>query len=98
VLIGDPGPDRLFSEVVYAGGALLLHELRQQMGDEAFFALLREWAARYEHGNATTEEFIALTEEIAGDDLTAFFDDWLYTPWTPERVADRFPLAATPAT
>jgi aminopeptidase N len=96
VLIGDPGPDRLFSEVVYAGGALLLHELRQQMGDEAFFALLREWATRYEHGNATTEEFIALAEEIAGEDLGTFFDDWLFTPWTPERVADRFPIAATP--
>ena len=25
-----------------------------------------------------------------------FFTDWLYTPWTPERVADRFPLAGTP--
>jgi aminopeptidase N len=96
VLIGDPGPDRLFSEVVYAGGALLLHDLRQQMGDDAFFRLLRAWATRYEHGNATTEDFIALAEEIAGDDLTVFFDDWLYTPWTPERVADRFPLVATP--
>jgi aminopeptidase N len=96
VLIGDPGPDRLFSEVVYAGGALLLHDLRQLLGDDAFFRLLREWAARYEHGNATTEEFIALAEEIAHEDLDAFFADWLFTPWTPERVADRFAIAGTP--
>ena len=96
VLTGDPGPDRLFSEVVYAGGALLLHELRQLVGDDAFFRLLKEWAARYQHGNATTDDFIALAEEISAQDLDAFFDDWLYTPWTPERVADRFPLAATP--
>jgi aminopeptidase N len=96
VRIGDPGPDRLFSEVVYAGGALLLHELRQMMGDDAFFRLLREWAARHEHGNATTDDFIALSEEIAGKDLDAFFTDWLYTPWTPERVADHFPLSGTP--
>ena len=47
VLIGDPGPEQLFTEVLYAGGAVLLHELRQRLGDEAFFRLLQEWAARY---------------------------------------------------
>jgi hypothetical protein len=33
---------------------------------------------------------------VSGEDLDAFFTDWLYTPWTPDRVADRFPLAGTP--
>ena len=49
VLIGDPGADHLFTEVPYAGGALLLHELRQRLGDETFFRLLQEWAARYRY-------------------------------------------------
>ena len=61
-----------------------------------FFQLLREWAARYGTANATTDDFIALAEEISGEDLDDFFDDWLYTPWTPDRVADRFPFAGTP--
>jgi aminopeptidase N len=96
VLIGDPGADHLFTEVPYAGGALVLHELRERLGDETFFRLLQEWAARYRYSNATTDDFIALAEEVSGEDLDAFFTDWLYTPWTPDRVADRFPLAATP--
>ena len=96
VLIGDPGPDRLFTEVVYAGGALLLDDLRQQLGDATFFALLQEWAKRYQYSNATTEDFIALAEEVSGEDLDAFFTEWLYTPWTPERVADRYSLFGTP--
>jgi aminopeptidase N len=96
VLIGDPGADHLFTEVPYAGGAVLLHELRERLGDAAFFQLLQEWAARYRYSTATTEDFIALAEEVSGEDLKAFFTDWLYTPWTPERVADRFPLAGTP--
>jgi aminopeptidase N len=96
VLIGDPGPDHLFTEVAYAGGALVLDDLRQRIGDEDFFRLLQEWAARYRHGNATTDDFIALAEEVSGEDLDAFFTDWLYTPWTPERVADHYPLAGTP--
>ena len=96
VLIGDPGPDHIFSEVVYAGGALLLHELRQRIGDDDFFRLLQEWAARHRHGHATSDDFIALAEEISGENLAAFFAEWLQTPWTPERVADLYPLGATP--
>jgi aminopeptidase N len=96
VLIGDPGPDHLFTEVPYAGGAVLLHELRERLGDETFFELLQEWAARYRYSTAMTEDFIALAEELSGDDLAAFFTDWLYTAWTPDRVADRFPLPGTP--
>ena len=96
VLISDPGAGHLFTEVPYAGGAVVLHELRQRFGDETFFSLLREWATRYRHSNATTANFIALAEEVSGEDLDAFFTDWLYTPWTPERVADHFPLAGTP--
>ncbi len=96
VSIGDPGPEHLFSEVVYAGGALLLHELRQRLGDETFFRVLQEWASRYRHATATTDDFIALAEEISGEELDDFFTDWLSTPWTPERAADRFPLAGTP--
>jgi aminopeptidase N len=96
VLIGDPGPDHLFTEVVYAGGAVLMHELRQLLGDETFFRLLQEWAARYRYSTATSDDFIALAEEVSGENLDDFFTDWLYTPWTPERVADRFPLIGTP--
>ena len=95
-LIGDPGPDRLFSEIVYAGGALLLHDLRRELGDDAFFRLLKEWAARHAYGHATTEDFIALAEEVSGQDLEGFFVDWLETPWTVERVAERFSLRGTP--
>ena len=91
-----PRPEHLFTEVVYAGGAVLMHELRQLLGDETFFRLLQRWAVRYRYSTATTEDFIALAEEVSGEELDDFFTDWLYTPWTPERVADRFPLIGTP--
>jgi len=96
VLISDPGANHLFTEVVYAGGAVFLSELRLRLGDEMFFRLLQEWAARYRYSTATTGDFIALAEEVSGEDLETFFTDWLYTPWTPERVADQFPLIGTP--
>lgn len=94
-MIGDPGPDHLFTEVVYCGGALLLADLRATIGDDAFFRLLQEWTARYHTSNADTSDFINLAEEISGQELDSFFQEWLYTPWTAERVADKYPPMAT---
>lgn len=98
ILIGDPGPEHLFSGAVYAGGALMLDDLRHRLGDETFFTLLRAWTTQYQYGNASSADFIALAEEVSGENLDAFFQEWLLTPWTPERIADRFPLKATPFT
>jgi aminopeptidase N len=96
VRIGDPGPEHLVSPVVYSGGALLLHALRERMGDAAFFRLLQEWTRRNQYGHADTQDFIALAKEVSQEDLDAFFAAWLDTPWTPERVAELAPEEAQP--
>ena len=83
-LTGDPGPDQLFSyPFVYQRGALAVHALRVEVGDDAFFAILRGWTERYRNGNATVEDFVALAEEISGQDLDAFFAAWLFSPELP---------------
>ncbi|MBN1438316.1 MAG: M1 family metallopeptidase [Anaerolineales bacterium] len=77
-LLGDPGPDHLFDPEVYYRGALTLHALRLNVGDEAFFRILQTYFRSFRHGNATTEEFIDLAEEISHRDLSDFFKEWLY--------------------
>jgi aminopeptidase N len=84
VIIGDPGADDLFSIVVYLRGALTLHALRSEVGDEAFFLLVRTYLERYADSHARIDDFIAVAEEISGQDLQAFFDAWLYEPVLPE--------------
>ncbi len=74
---GDPGPAGLFDASVYRRGGLTLHALRLEVGDDAFFTMLRTWLQRYGGGSATTSQFIALAEEIHGDDLSGFFNAWL---------------------
>jgi aminopeptidase N len=81
--IGDPGPLGLFATQVYNRGAGTLHALRVKVGDEAFFAATREWIARYDDGTGTTDDFIAVFEEESGQDLSAFFDTWLFAPEKP---------------
>ncbi|MCC6314442.1 MAG: M1 family metallopeptidase [Thermomicrobiales bacterium] len=95
-LTGDPGADNLFSsDLVYERGALTAHALRQELGDETFFAVLRAWTARYGGGNATIADFSDTAEEVSGRDLGEFFDAWLFQASLPPLA---FPLAgvATP--
>jgi len=79
----DPGPTRIFSGSVYDRGAMTLHQLRLAVGDDAFFSILRTWAADHQYGNGTTAEFTALSEKISGQQLDDLFQAWLYTPAKP---------------
>ncbi|MEW6405201.1 MAG: M1 family metallopeptidase [Chloroflexota bacterium] len=76
---GEPPADDLFNAGVYYWGALGLHALRLEAGDEAFFEILSTYYERYEGGNARTADFIAVAEEVTGKDLEAFFEGWLYS-------------------
>jgi aminopeptidase N len=73
----------MFDERVYKRGGLTLHALRAEIGDPAFFALLKSWAEEYRHGLVTTEAFVVAAEAHAGRSLSAFFTRWLYTPALP---------------
>jgi aminopeptidase N len=70
---------QVFSRTVYRKGAWVLHMLRGQIGDANFFELLKRYGSdpRYRFGNATTAAFQNLAEEISGQDLDWFFDQWL---------------------
>jgi aminopeptidase N len=83
LVLADPGAARLFDERVYKRGALVLHALRDRIGDERFFALLRDWAAHHRHATVTTAEFVELAGRHAGTDLAPFFTPWLHRPALP---------------
>ncbi|WP_103515627.1 M1 family metallopeptidase [Streptomyces sp. SM10] len=81
-----PTPDHkisLFRPVVYDGSALILFALREEIGEAAFDRLERSWVRAYRDDSATTRQFTTLASSIAGRDLTAFFDGWLYGKKTP---------------
>jgi aminopeptidase N len=80
----DPGPGEVFSGAVYDRGAMTVHQLRLAVGDEAFFAIVRQWVADHRFGNGTTAQFTALAEKVSGRELDALFQTWLFTPSRPE--------------
>ncbi|MEV3925074.1 M1 family metallopeptidase [Actinomadura coerulea] len=88
VLTADPQRDTMFNDRVYSGGGMMLQFLREKIGDERFFTLLRTWYAQHKYGNARTDQFTALAQRTAGQDLSGFFKDWLYSPVKPDIPQD----------
>jgi aminopeptidase N len=80
---GNPTADTIFNEGVYLRGALTLQALRVKVGDEVFFRILKTYAQRYRHGNATTADFIAVSEEVSGQKLDALLNSWLHDAQMP---------------
>ncbi|MDF9807150.1 aminopeptidase N [Streptomyces sp. HB372] len=68
---------------MYDGSALVLYALRQEIGEAAFDRLERTWVRVHRDSTATTADFTRLASGIAGRDLSAFFDGWLYGKKTP---------------
>lgn len=64
----------------YQKGGFVLHMLRTEVGDSAFFRAIRSYYAAHRHGNAMTDDLRAEMEREAARDLTWFFDQWLTRP------------------
>ncbi|MFI8100437.1 M1 family metallopeptidase [Streptomyces sp. NPDC086023] len=80
---GDPGPDNQFHGAVYDRGAIALQALRNQVGDQTFFAILKGWPTEFAYGNAKVGDFVKYAEKVSGKPLAALFDTWLYTAGKP---------------
>ncbi len=63
-----------------------MHALRQKIGDAASARLVKKWTSTYAGGNVTTPKFIALAEQVSGQQLDGFFHTWLYTPKKPPGI------------
>jgi aminopeptidase N len=88
---GGPGND------IYTKGSLILHTLRNLIGDDAFFRATRRMVYGTEQpapGNfqprwSSTKEFTAIANDVSGRDLGWFFDAYLYHAALPELVETR---------
>jgi aminopeptidase N len=80
----DPPPDDLFSASVYERGALALVALRDLVGDEVTFDVLRTWTTRFAHSNATTDDFLAVVAERAGRPAAELVEAWVRDVELPE--------------
>lgn len=80
-------PNELLNRNAYQKGAWVLHMLRRQVGDEAFWSGIRAYYRVYRDGNALTEDLQRIMEDASGQDLQWFFDQWTRVPGHPVIAA-----------
>ncbi len=68
----------------YQRGAWVLHMLRTELGDEAFWNGIRTYYEHFQYANASTGDFIDVMEQSSGKDLSVFEQQWLRTGVIPE--------------
>ncbi len=81
-------PEYLWGATVYEKGGWVLHMLRGVVGEQDFWSIFPAWADSFAYGNAVTENFEEVCEAVSGEDLTWFFDQWVYQAGYPEYEYD----------
>jgi hypothetical protein len=80
-LSGDDGADQR-TGLLYGKGPLVLHALRQELGDQVFFTILKSYLRSFAFKPATTQNFIGLTNFVSKKDHTDWFNRYLFgTEW-----------------
>jgi aminopeptidase N len=74
----------MFDSHSYAKGGRILHLLRTQVGDEAFFESLKLYLTKNAFKNAEIDDLRIAFEQVTGEDLHWFFDQWFMKAGHPE--------------
>jgi len=77
-------PDEQFGFHAYSKGAWILHMLRSQLGEDLFRRCVKTYLERHRFGNATTDDFNRIIEELSGRGFDQFFDQYVYHAHHPE--------------
>lgn len=77
-------PRELFDGHSYHKGPLVLHMLKHYLGEEAFFKSLSHCLKKHAFASIDIHQFRKAFEEITGEDLNWFFNQWFLAPGHPK--------------
>jgi aminopeptidase N len=73
----------MFDAHSYQKGGRILHMLRNYLGDDAFFESLKFYLNKHQFTDVEMHEFRMACEEVSGEDLNWFFNQWFYASGHP---------------
>ncbi len=82
-----PEPHSMFDSHTYSRGALVLHMLRAQLGDDLFWQGMREYLKRHARDLVDTADFADAMSDTAGEPLDWFFEQWVEKSGHPKLEA-----------
>lgn len=74
----------MFDGHSYNKGGRILHMLRNYLGDEAFFESLKLYLNTHKFKPVEIHHLRLAFEEVSGEDLNWFFDQWFFASYHPE--------------
>jgi aminopeptidase N len=77
-------PIDLFDRHLYEKGACVLHMLRKELGEDAFWRAIRTYAGANRGGSVVTEDLLRAVQQATGRNLEWFFDQWVFHGGHPE--------------
>ncbi|OKY74683.1 MAG: hypothetical protein BM485_12655 [Desulfobulbaceae bacterium DB1] len=87
---GDYGTISLATRAIgYNKVSMIFHMLRQRLGDDIFFAALRNFYEEKKFQRASWDDLRRHFAQASGKDLTVFFDQWLNRPDVPGLSVDK---------
>ena len=78
------GREEMFDAISYNKGGQILHMLRKYVGDDAFFASLKLYLETHRFKTAEAHELRLAFEEVTGEDLNWFFNQWYFAAGYPK--------------
>jgi aminopeptidase N len=78
-----PVSTRLLNKNSYEKAGWVLHMLRHELGDETFRKCIQVFYEQFKYGNALTEDFLKVVEEVSGKEYAPFFQQWFYVAGHP---------------
>lgn len=90
--------DKTYGTHTYRKGAMVLHNLRNYLGDEVFSESMKSILETYKYQSIDAYTMRDHLSQVSGYDLTAFFDDWIFKPGYPTFELDSFKYQFNPET
>ena len=83
------------SNNIYPKGALVLQMLRNYLGDQPFWAAIHRYLTTHALENAVTDDLRQAVLEATGENLSWFWDEWMYSAGFPDfTVTSSYDAAA----
>jgi len=75
--------EEMFDRHSYNKGSLILHMLRSYLGEDVFFKALNQYLHQYAFSTVEIHQLRKVFEEVSGQDLNWFFNQWCFAPGHP---------------
>lgn len=89
-LTADPNKNKsLFNPTNYEKGSAVIHTLREEIGDRAFWKAINIYLNRHKFANVETADLQKAVEETSGRNLDWFFKQWIYGGGYPKITVEK---------